>query len=61
MSRRLIFAWTLLVVSLLGWPISTFTFAKDEPKAVLGLSWLAITLTAVDIIMTTSVRDKQDD
>lgn len=54
-------AWTLLVGSLIGWPLSAFWLATDEPKFVLGLSWLAITLTALDLVETSSVRVKQDE
>jgi len=57
---RLILAWTLLIGSTIGWPVSALTFAKGEPMTVLGLSWLAITLTAVDILMTTTVRNEQE-
>jgi hypothetical protein len=53
------FAWTLLVVSLCGWPVSAMTWAKDEPATVLGLSWLAITLTALDFLKTARVHRDQ--
>lgn len=59
-KARLVFAWTLLVGSLIGWPLSMVTFAKDEPPFVLSLSWLAISLTAVDILSTTDVRGQQE-
>jgi hypothetical protein len=52
-------ATLLLVLSLIGWPLTALTVAKDEPQFVLGLSWLAITLTAADIVATADVRDKQ--
>jgi len=54
-------ALVLVVVTLIGWPLSALTWAKDEPQFVLGLSWLAITLTALDIAATTDVRAEQDD
>jgi hypothetical protein len=57
---RLYAAWALLVSTLILWPVSCQTFAKDEPPAVLSLSWLAITLTALDIISTQDVRKKQE-
>lgn len=60
-KTRLTFAWTLLATSVLGWPISALTFAKGEPVTVLGLSWLAIALTAVDILFTVNVRNQQDE
>ena len=50
----------LVVVSLVAWPLSAFTLAKDEPQFVLGLSFLAITLTAADIWATTDVRKEQE-
>lgn len=55
-------AWTLLVVSLVGWPVSALTFAREEPPVVLGLSWFAITLTALDFLKTARVhRDQESD
>lgn len=50
-------AWVLLIGSLIGWPLSAFTWAKNEPQFILGLSWLAIILTAVDILGTQDVRN----
>jgi hypothetical protein len=43
-------AWILLVGSLIGWPVSALTWARHEPQFVLGLSWLAISLTALDFL-----------
>lgn len=50
------FAWCLLVASLIGWPVSALTWAKDEPQFILGLSWLAITFTAYDILKSSRVH-----
>lgn len=58
---RLYVAWAMLVGSLVLWVISMFTFAKDEPKTILSLSWLAITITAWDVVSTASVRVKQEE
>lgn len=58
---RLVFAWVLLVGSLIGWPVTALTAFKDEPQGVLGLSWLAITLTALDLVSTTDVRKQAED
>lgn len=58
---RIILAWVLLVGSLIGWPLSMLTFAKNEPPFVLSLSWGAIALTALDILSTTDARDKLED
>ena len=54
-------ALALIVVTLIGWPLSALFWASGEPQFVLGLSWLAITLTAVDIAATTDVRTEQED
>lgn len=59
-KTRVLAAWVLLVASLVGWPLSAMTFAQGEPPAILGLSWLAITLTALDILSTQDVRKEQD-
>lgn len=57
---RIYLAWVLLAGAIIGWPLSQFTVAKDEPPFILGLSWLAIIVTAIDVISTQDVRDKQD-
>jgi hypothetical protein len=54
-TRRRVAGW-LIVASLLGWPVTALTLAREEPQFVLGLSWIAITLTAVDVWSTTDVR-----
>jgi hypothetical protein len=53
---QLIFAWVLLVGSLIGWPLSQFTVASGEPPFILGLSWFAIVLGAWNTIVTTQVN-----
>jgi hypothetical protein len=58
---RLRLAWLVVVVSVLGWPLSAMTFAADEPQFVLGLSWMAITITALDVLATSDVRAEQED
>ena len=50
----------LIGLTLIGWPLSAFTWASGEPQFILGLSWLAITITAVDVAATTDVRAEQD-
>jgi uncharacterized membrane protein YfcA len=58
---EVILAWTLLVGSLIGWPLSALTIARDEPQFILGLSWLAITLTAMDFLKSSRVHRDQSD
>jgi uncharacterized membrane protein YfcA len=58
---EVILAWTLLVGSLIGWPLSAFTVARNEPQFILGLSWLAITLTAMDFLKSSRVHRDQSD
>lgn len=52
-------AW-MMIIATVAWPVSQFTVARGEPPFVLGLSWLAIILTAMDIIVTADVREEQD-
>lgn len=52
-------AWGILVGCTIAWPISLFTFASEEPPAVLSLSWGAMIFTAWDIIKTSRV-DKEN-
>lgn len=58
---RLILAWLLLIGAIIGWPLSAMTFAASEPPFILGLSWLAVILTAIDILSTTDVRKKEEE
>lgn len=59
--NRVRLAWTLLAASIIGYPISALTIAKHEPPVVLFLSWFAITLTALDVLFTSDVRQQQDE
>ena len=54
-ETRLGIAWTMFAASLIGWPLSMiFT---DEPRFILSLSWLALTITAWDIIQTSELKE----
>lgn len=57
---RLMLAWGTIVLCLVLWPVSALTFARDEPATVLALSWLSPLLTAVNLLLTVSVRNEQD-
>lgn len=57
---RVRFAAILLTSSIVGWPVSAITFARDEPPTVLGLSWFAITVTCLDVLFTSQVHEKQE-
>lgn len=59
--RRRQAALVLIILSLIGWPLSAFLLAKDEPPFILALSWLAITITAVDVWLTTDVRKQTEE
>ncbi len=54
-------AWALLMVSMIAWPITAWTVFRGEPQGILGLSFLAIILTALDVIATTTVHAKQEE
>lgn len=56
---RVIVAWVMLVGSVIGWPLSMFTFAKDEPPSVLSLSWLAILIEAGSLLTASQVHEEQ--
>jgi hypothetical protein len=54
-------AWALVVACAIGWPASAFTVAKDEPQFILALSWIAILVTALDVVSTQDVRKEQEE
>jgi hypothetical protein len=58
---RLRISWFVLLLSAIGWPLSALTLAAEEPPFILGLSWLAITITALDVIVTSDVRAEQEE
>lgn len=60
-AMRVKVAWIGLLLSLIMWPVSQFTFASSEPPVVLALSWLAICLVCVDIVINTKTLSKDDD
>lgn len=65
---RLRLAMALGLCSLIGWPATHIAILIQHPAGtdgwvfhlLLALSWLAITLTAADIVATTDVRKEQD-
>lgn len=52
-------ALILLILATVAWPVTQLTVARSEPPFVLGLSWFAIVLTALDIVLTADVREEQ--
>ena len=51
--NKLRVAWIVLAVTLVLWPASLLVI--DEPAVILSLSWLALTITALDIIVSSDV------
>lgn len=60
LRARTVMAWLLLIGSIIGWPVSQLTIARGEPPFTLGLSWLAIILTAADLLSTSQVHEEQE-
>lgn len=60
-AARVRLAWVLLCVSVVGWPLSALTFARNEPPTILALSWVSPILTALNILFTSDVRRAQDE
>jgi hypothetical protein len=58
-KTRVKIAVALLVLCVIAWPITSLTCFKGEPQGVLALSWLALILTFVDIVVTADVRNQQ--
>jgi hypothetical protein len=64
---RWFFAWALLILSVVGGAIDIWLYSvgeitqKEMVFHALVLSWLAITITAYDVVSTTDVRRQQDD
>jgi ribose/xylose/arabinose/galactoside ABC-type transport system permease subunit len=50
-------AWILLVGSLIGWPVSMLTVAKDEPPFVLSLSWMALVIESGSLLTASQIHE----
>jgi hypothetical protein len=50
---RRVLAEVLLDISVVGWPVSLLL--TNEPPIILSLSWLELSLTALDILFTSDV------
>lgn len=48
-------AWTAIIISAIGWPLTQFTVGREEPPIIFALSWFAITVTAWDVLVSTQV------
>jgi hypothetical protein len=53
-------ALVLVVVCLIAWPATACTVARGEPPFILGLSWLAIVISALDVAVSSDVRAEQE-
>lgn len=53
-------AWAL-VASLVMWPVTAVTVFAKEPQGILSLSWGAIVLTLLQIVLATDIRDQQEE
>jgi ribose/xylose/arabinose/galactoside ABC-type transport system permease subunit len=58
---RVALAWALLVGACIGWPLSAFTWASDEPQFILGLSWLAIILSAAELLTSSQIHEENSE
>lgn len=56
---RVVIAWVFLIGSLVGWPLSMLTVARDEPPFTLSLSWLAISMAAAELLTSSQVHEEQ--
>lgn len=57
--NRLRISWVIIALTLIGWPLSLLVL--DEPPVILSLSWLALTITALDVVATSDVSAEQAD
>lgn len=60
-QARRIAAFIILGICVVAWPITSMTVFSHEPQGILGLSWMALILTALDILATTDVRKQHDE
>lgn len=54
-------AWLLFAISIVMYPVSATTFAKNEPPTVLFLSFLAITLQCLEYTKSARIHREQQE
>ena len=57
--NRLRVSWIIVVLTIIFWPVSLLLL--DEPPAILSLSWLALTITALDVLSTSDVSAEDEE
>jgi hypothetical protein len=50
----------LFILSVVGWPLTAFTLFRHEQQGILGLSWGAVILESLVLIVTTDIREEED-
>lgn len=56
--QKAIFGESLVWATVIGWPLTATTLARSEPQFVLGLSWVAILLTGIDILVNLDTHEQ---
>lgn len=56
-----VWALRMFLASSLLWPLTALTLFKGEQQGILGLSFFAVIITAVNILITTDVRKVEDE
>jgi cation transporter-like permease len=52
-------AWFFLVFSIIGWPLTAMTIFSKEPPGILGLSWLAIIIECLVLLVQAYIKQDQ--
>jgi hypothetical protein len=52
-------AWVLLIICVIAWPVTSLTIFRHEPQGILGLSWAAIIISMLEVVMAADVRNNQ--
>jgi hypothetical protein len=63
-ERRVKAAAWLLLACVIGWPMTSLTLfraASIEAQGILALSWVAIILACLQLIVSTDIRREQED
>jgi uncharacterized membrane protein len=53
-------AVVVMLVCVVLWPVTSLTILKTEPQGVLAISWITVIIDCVILIMTTDIRDRQE-
>lgn len=59
-TATIVLSWFMLLASIIGWPVTSVTVFRTEPQGILGLSWVALIISAGNTLLTAYTKRQAD-